>query len=127
MTDLASITAVYQWPQPADGFPERKAAKGLEKEGAGAAAILAQSGESPVVAGYGREGLVVVTDRRTIVVKRGKVRTDRPHASVRLTRLMKHPGMGPMVTLEGQGNHILWLDTMSAANNIAVSIDRYLG
>lgn len=126
MTDLASITAVYQWPQLADGFPERKAAKGLEKEGAGAAAILAQSGESPVVAGYGREGLVIVTDRRTIVVKRGKVCRDRPHASVTITELKKHPGMGPMVTLHGQGMDILWLDTMSAANNIAVSIDRYL-
>ncbi len=126
MTDLASITAVYQWPQPGDGLPQRKAAKGLEKEGAGAATILAQSGESPVVAGYGREGLVVVTDRRTIVVKRGKVRTERPHSSVTVTKLGKHPGMGPVVTLHGQGMDLLWLDAMSAANNIAVSIDRYL-
>jgi len=31
-----------------------------------------------------------------------------------------------MVTLNGQGLNIIWLDTMSAANNIAVAIDRYI-
>jgi hypothetical protein len=79
-----------------------------------------------VVAAHGREGLVVVTDLRTIVVKRGKVRAERPHSSVRFTELKKHRGMGPMVTLNGQGLNIIWLDTMSAANNIAVAIDRYI-
>lgn len=127
MTDLAAITAVYQWPQPGEGVSERKARSGLDNEGPGAAQILSLSGEVPVVVGHGRDGLVVVTSERTIVVKRGKVRRDIPHTGVRETRLMQHPGLGPFVVIYGQGAHNVMLNTMSAANNVAVTIDRFIG
>lgn len=127
MTNLTELTAVYQWPLPEEKSFIRQAEKGLEKEGPDVVQLLNQTGETPVVAGAGSDGLAVVTDKRTIVVKRGKIRKQVPHASVRQTRLMKHPGLGPFVAIYGSGSTNIMLHTMSMANAVAVTIDRICG
>ena len=70
MTNLAELTAVYRWPLPDEKSFTRQAEKGLEREGPGVVQLLNQTGEVQVVAGSGSDGLAVVTDKRTIVVKR---------------------------------------------------------
>ena len=127
MTNLTELTAVYQWPLPDEKSFTRQAQKGLEKEGPGIVQLLNQTGETPVVAGAGSDGLAIVTDKRTIVVKRGKIRKEVSHANVRETRLMKHPGLGPFVAIHGSGSTHIMLHTMSIANTVAVTIDQICG
>jgi hypothetical protein len=67
LTNLVELTAVYEWPLPDEKSFRRQAEKGLEKEGPAVVQLLNQTGETPMVAGAGSDGLAVVTDKRTIV------------------------------------------------------------
>ena len=124
---LAQLSAVYQWPLPEEKTYVRHAKKGLDKEGEGVAWLLVSTGETPIVAANARDGLAVVTDRRTIEVKRGKIQYEVAHANVRQTRLMKHPGLGSFVIIEGSPTIQVWVLAFSIANTFAVTIDRLAG
>jgi hypothetical protein len=94
LTNLTRLAAVYQWPPPDENSFLRQAKKDLENEGPGVVQLLNQTGETPpLVAGTGSDGLAVVTDKRTIDIRRGKIRREIVHSDVRQTRLMKHLGL----------------------------------
>lgn len=78
-------------PPPQDGKSHRRSAeRDFKKEADAISAILAASGEVPLIIAQDtafNTRVVVVTDRRTFQIKAGKVRMELAHSQVQLTRL----------------------------------------
>jgi hypothetical protein len=71
--------------------------KELAKESDGILAILRDSGEECQVLAHDtgtNSNMIVVTDRRTFQVKRGKIRKAFAHSEVELTKLLSTPDSG---------------------------------
>lgn len=68
------LVAVFSEPPENKKYPRKLANKTLDKESASIMATLRESGETPVRVVHDFQGgsMIVVTDRRTFEIKRGK-------------------------------------------------------
>ncbi|MGH4017760.1 MAG: hypothetical protein ACREQV_08045 [Candidatus Binatia bacterium] len=99
-----TLAAVFASPPEHDRTQRRWAEKALSKEADALMAILGSSGETPLVVAQDTSviggNVIVVTDRRTFQLKRGKIRKELPHSEIAETKLGATSSGSTLVTIE---------------------------
>ncbi len=88
------LVAVFAFPPDNPGYRKRDAEKALTRESSAIMAILDASGETALIAAHdaAHNRVLVVTDQRTFVVKRGAIEQEKRHNQVAKTTI--HDGTG---------------------------------
>ena|SRR5579859_1861144 len=88
------LVAVFAFPPDEPSYRKRDAEKALTRESSAIMAILGTTGETALIAAHdaAHNRVLVVTDQRTFVVKRGAIEQEKRHNQVAETTI--HDGTG---------------------------------
>jgi hypothetical protein len=97
----ASLQVLFVAPPERDKSRRKWADKELAKESGAIISELTRTGEVCLVLAHdARSGMVVVTDQRTFILKRGRIRKQLRHEEVAETMLGTMPNGSTIVTIE---------------------------